>query len=140
MSEGRGGGGPRGRVLFAALHLLDHQMIDRDGMLAGNVDDLEIEIGEGGEAHVVALVTGPGALWRRFDRQVIGNWLRARVGTTFDGSEDDPGRIPMRWVSDLGANVRLTVRRDELATFAGERWVRDHIISHVPGSAHDVDE
>jgi len=26
------------RVLFAALHLLDHQLIDRDGLLAGNVD------------------------------------------------------------------------------------------------------
>ena len=128
------------RVLFAALHLLDHQMIDRDGLLAGNVDDLEIDVAEDGRAHVVALITGPGALWQRFDRQRIGHWMRARVAETFEGAEDDPGRIPMRWISDLGANVRLNVSRVQLATFAGERWVRDHIISHVPGSAHDVDE
>jgi hypothetical protein len=131
---------PSGRVLFAALHLLDHQLIDRDGMLAGNVDDLEVEVREDGEAHVVALVAGPGALWRRFDRRRISTWLRDRVRTNFDGTEEDPGRIPMRWVSDLGANVRLSVRRDELATFAGERWVRDHIIEHIPGSSRDADE
>ena len=70
------------RVLFAALHLLDHQLIDRDGLLAGNVDDLELSIDEDGAAHVVALVTGPGALWQRFDRRRLGGWLRGtrRIG------------------------------------------------------------
>ena len=79
-------------------------------------------------------------MWQRFDRRRLGGWLRGRVRETFSAAEEDPGRIPMRWVSDLGANVRLNVAREELATFAGERWVRDHIIGHIPGSTHDADQ
>jgi hypothetical protein len=56
----------RGRVLEAGLHLLDRQLIDADGRLAGKVDDLELEIPSGGGPPVVtAILSGPGALSRR---------------------------------------------------------------------------
>ena len=53
---------------------------------------------------------------------------------------DDPGRIPFDRVSDIGTTIDLAVDADDLATFAAERWVRDHIIGHIPGSRHDADE
>jgi hypothetical protein len=37
-----------GRTLEAALHLLDRQLVDKDGRLAGKVDDLELEFPAGG--------------------------------------------------------------------------------------------
>ena len=43
-----------GRVLEAGLHLLDRQLVDRDGRLAGKVDDLEFELPEGGPPVVTA--------------------------------------------------------------------------------------
>jgi hypothetical protein len=55
-----------GRVLEAGLHLLDRQLVDADGRLAGKVDDLELEFPEGGGPPVVtAILAGPGALSRR---------------------------------------------------------------------------
>ena len=58
-----------GRILEAGLHLLDRQLIDRDGRLAGKVDDLELEVPEGGGPPVVtAILAGPGALSRRVAR------------------------------------------------------------------------
>jgi hypothetical protein len=132
-----------GRVLFAALHLLDRQLIDRDGRLCGNVDDLELTSTAEGVVYVSAIVSGPGALWYRLGRRRLGRWLRAHVAGVFDGGTDDgsdPDRIPIRRASDIGSAVRLSPSHTELATNAAEIWVRDHIIGHIPGSRHDADE
>jgi len=142
-----------GRELYAALHLLDRQLIDRDGRLCGNIDDLELTSTPEGVLYVSAIVSGPGALWRRLGRRRIGDWLRTHVAGVFDagsesgsgsGSDDapdpDPDRIPMSRVSDIASAVRLSASHTELATAAAEIWVRDHIIGHIPGSRHDADE
>jgi sporulation protein YlmC with PRC-barrel domain len=42
------------------LHVLDHQLVDKDGRRCGNVDDLAIEGGAGEPAEVVAILVGPG--------------------------------------------------------------------------------
>jgi hypothetical protein len=34
----------------------------------------------------------------------------------------------------VGDHVTLAANHDEMATFAAGRWVRDHIIHHIPGS------
>jgi hypothetical protein len=128
-----------GRELYAALHLLDRQLIDRDGRLCGNVDDVELTETPEGQCYVSALVSGPGALWYRLDRRRVGTWVRGHVAATF-GATPDPDRIPMQNVSDIGAAVRLSASHSDLATAAMENWVRDHIISHIPGSRHDADE
>ena len=47
-----------GRVLHAALHLLDHQLRARHGELCGKVDDLEIEPTDDGTWYVTAILTG----------------------------------------------------------------------------------
>jgi hypothetical protein len=128
-----------GRTLYAGLHLLDRQLIDRDGRLCGNVDDLEVTETEDGQWHVTALLSGPGALWYRLGRHRLGTWLRSRLGASF-GDTDDPVRIPMHRVSDIGAAVTLSASHTEVASAAAERWVADHIISHIPGSRHDADQ
>jgi sporulation protein YlmC with PRC-barrel domain len=134
-----------GRELYAALHLLDRQLIDRDGRFCGTVDDLELDATEEGTVYVTAIISGPGALWFRLGRRRLGSWLRRHVAAVAptadeDASENDPDRIPMRHVSDIGAAIHLAADRYELGGGAGERWVRDHIIGHIPGSRHDADE
>jgi hypothetical protein len=42
-----------GRTLEAGLHLLDRQLIDKNGKLAGKVDDLELTFPDGGGPPVV---------------------------------------------------------------------------------------
>ena len=74
-----------GRVLHAALHLLDRQLRDRDGELCGKVDDLELEQADDGTWYVTAILTGPGHLLYRLGRRTAGTWLSASSPPTSSG-------------------------------------------------------
>lgn len=127
-----------GRVLHAGLQLLDRQLVDREGVLCGKVDDLELEHSEDGRRlYVSAIVTGPGALLTRWGRRRLGGWLRRFVAVFVPGREEDPGRIPFRSVRGIGDEIVVSVDAEELASKGGERWVRDHVIGRIPGSGHD---
>jgi hypothetical protein len=137
MSESGPGAGT-GKVLHAALHLLDRQLRDRRGVLCGKVDDIELEQTPAGTWQVTALLTGPGRLLYRLGRRTSGTWL-SKVTTHIERSQlTDPGRVPYDRVSGIGITVDLAVDADDLATFAAERWTRDHVIGHIPGSRHDA--
>ena len=125
-----------GRVLHAALHLLDRQLRDRNLVLCGKVDDLELDRSESGSWYVTAVLTGPGHLLYRMGRRTAGRWLAKRVPDVVDSPLDDPGRVPYDRISAIGVTVDLAVDADDLATFAVERWVRDHVVGHIPGSGH----
>ena len=50
---------------YAALSLLDHQMVDRTGRDCGKVDDLELDLTDDGDLVVTHLLAGPGILAER---------------------------------------------------------------------------
>ena len=130
-----------GRVLHAGLSLLDRQLVDRSGRLCGKVDDLELtDPDEHGTIYVAAVVTGPGALLTRLGRHRVGRWLRELTVRVFPSDLEDPGRIPFSRVADIGNHVTLSLDHEQIATFAGERWFRDHVVGHIPGSRHDPDQ
>ena len=121
-----------GRVLEAGLHLLDRQLIDSDGRLAGKVDDLELEVPEGGGPPVVtAILSGPGALSRRIGGRA-GAWLEA-VANRLRGDQR-PARVPFGVVKRIESAVDLSVAKAELETNRLEAWTRDHLIGHLPGA------
>lgn len=127
-----------GRVLYAGLELLDRQLRDRHGALCGNVDDLELERSpETGELYVTAIVAGPGALLQRMGRRRLGRWLE-RTNRLVNEPDRDSTLIPLSLAVNIGPNIDLAVDAEDLGTFATERWVRDHLIGHVPGSRHDA--
>jgi len=127
-----------GRVLYAGLELLDHQLRDRHGVLCGNVDDLELErSAETGELYVTALVAGPGALLQRMGRRQVGRWIE-RTSRLVNHRDRDLTLIPMSLAASIGPNIDLAVDADELATFDTERWVREHVIGHIPGNRRDA--
>jgi hypothetical protein len=127
-----------GRVLYAALDLLDRQLRDRHGVLCGNVDDLELErTADSGELYVTALVSGPGTLLERLGHLRLGRWLQRTNRTTNPAGDE---RVPMGLVQRIGPVVDLALDASELATYGSERWVRDHVISHVPGSRYRAPE
>ena len=121
-----------GRVLEAGLHLLDRQLIDSDGRLAGKVDDLELEVPEGGGPPVVtAILAGPGALSRRIGGRP-GAWLEA-VANRLRGDQR-PARVPFGVVKRIESAVDLSVAKAELETNRVEAWTSDHLIGHLPGA------
>src|SRR5215207_2068287 len=94
-----------GRTMDAGLHLLDRQLVDCDGRLAGKVDDLELELPEGGGPPLVtAILAGPGALGRRLGGR-FGAWLEAVANRLRDGDDDHPARVPFAVVKQIGSAI-----------------------------------
>lgn len=116
----------------AGLDLLDRQLVDPDGRMAGKVDDLELEAHEDGPPVVTAILAGPGALARRIGGR-FGAWI-ASVHARLQGGEADPARISFGVVAKIDDHVTLTVSREDLDTFVLERWVRDRVIDRFPGA------
>ena len=130
-----------GRELYAALGLLDRQLIDREGHLCGKVDDLELEGEEGSSRlYVSAILSGPGTLAYRMGRHRLGRWLQRLNAFLVPNADGDPARIPFSKVTDIGDHVALAAHGDDLATASVERWARDHVISHIPGSRTRADQ
>jgi hypothetical protein len=127
-----------GRVWHVSLDLLDRQLRDRDGVECGKVDDLELTRDEDGALWVSAILAGPGLLWYRLGRRRTGAWAQRayrRAGTPDADEDSDRTRIPIALATNIAANVDLAAAGADLATHAGERWVGDHVIDHIPG--HD---
>jgi hypothetical protein len=123
-----------GRHVWAGLHLLDRQLVDHDGLMAGCVDDIELaEDGEGGRLYATAIRSGPGALAYRLRRRRFGSWLTGVHRLTSVG---DATRIPFNSVSEVGASIKIGMGVEEVGTYSTERWVRDHVIDYIPGSRH----
>ncbi len=115
------------------LNLLDRQIVDAEGEPVGKVDDVELEI-EDGVPVVRALLVGQEALGRRIGGEVgaamAGIARRLRIGG------EVPIRIPYELVSDIDSAITLAVRKDALPEPPLETWLRDHLISHIPGAEH----
>ena len=128
-----------GRRFDAALHLLDRQLIDKDGRLAGKVDDLELTFPEGGGPPLVtAILAGPGALSRRIGGR-LGGWLEGIANRLREGDEDEPARVPFGVVKEIGSSIDLHVAKAELDSDRLEAWTRDHLIGKLPGAGDAPD-
>jgi hypothetical protein len=125
-----------GRRVWAGLQLLDRQLLARGDEPAGCIDDIELSASDDGEnLYATAILSGPGALAYRFGARRFGRWLR-RVGADVAAVESDPTRIPFNLVTEIGSHVGVALDADEVGTASGERWTRDHVIEHIPGSGH----
>jgi len=128
-----------GRVLMAALHLLDHQLVDRDGVLVGKVDDLELFIAPDGSATLSAVLSGPGVLASRLGHTTYGHW-RERMEAALEGPEGRTSRIAVPDVRRITSRVETTLPAPLLATYGSERWVGDHLIGRIPGGRRRPDD
>ena len=122
------------RHLDAALELLDRQLVDRDGRLAGKVDDLELT--DPGDRldrpRVTAILTGPdaltGRLHGRFER-----WLRQLALRLLAPGHDQPSRVPFDQVEAIGSSVRLRVVAGQPGSGGGQ-GLAGQPIDRLPGA------
>jgi hypothetical protein len=129
-----------GRSLFAGRDLLDHQIVDSDGFLAGKVDDLELDepAEPGGLPVVAAILTGPGALAGQFGRR-LGPWLASLHVRLHPTMQAGPARVPFLLVKRVEEHVELSVPRDALTSSPAEEWARDAVIGKIPGARRAPD-
>ena len=105
-----------------ALGVLDHQLVDCDGVRCGKVDDLELERTESG-LRVAAIVVGAPA-WRARGRlgRLAASLTRARAV-----------HVPWEEVDRIRADVELRKTASELRLGAGDRKAR-RFVEWIPGA------
>jgi hypothetical protein len=119
-----------GRVFDARLHLLDRQVLDRDGIPVTTVDDLELEgpvsireVQVGGPPpRLLALLDGSALMTRIFGGRPPSSRLE---------------RIPLESVDRIEIVITLSTSAEEEVPGWPERWLRNRIIRHIPGGSHD---
>jgi hypothetical protein len=125
-----------GRVVDAALHLLDRQVLDPDGRNVCNVDDLELTVPpDGGAPYVTAILAGPLALGPRLGG-LLGAWVAAVGRRLHPDPDPGPARIDFGVVDAVASSVRVSLRREETRANAFEAWCRDAVVAKIPGAAH----
>jgi hypothetical protein len=119
-------------TIDVGLDLLDRQIQDKDGLLAGKVDDLELSPpGQGdGPPVLAAILAGPGALAPRLGR--VATWIAERRLRL--GPREEPSRISFGVVARAGTSIHLAVSRDELDSVTSERWA-SRIVQRIPGAS-----
>jgi hypothetical protein len=126
---------PAGRMVDAGLMLLDRQIVDKDGKMAGNVDDLELTFPESGSGPpiVTAIYAGPGALARRIGGR-LGEWIESVFKRLHPSEHPGPARIAFGVVKRFDNHVEVTVSKEDLDVSLLEDWVRERVIDKIPGA------
>jgi hypothetical protein len=105
-----------------ALGILDHQLVDGNGVNCGKVDDLEIAGLDGGSPEVVEIVVG-GNAWR----------TRGRLGKLAARLAGNAVHVAWSEVRTVSSVVELERTAAELRLDRGdERWAR--LVGRLPGS------
>ena len=106
------------------LHVMDHQLLDKNGRRCGNVDDLAIEGGPGETPEVVALLVGPGYWGPR------AGWIGRLAGWIGGGA-----RIRVGWeeVDQITSAVSLKSDAASLGLGKGDDRLRPYL-ERIPGA------
>ena len=114
------------------FHLLDRQIVDLNGIPVGKVDDVELEQTDDG-LRVTALLVGMDALGRRTGGR-LGSVLTRLARRAHPDRNPTPLRIPYEHVSEVGSHITVPLRKEILTEAPLEQWLRDHLISRIPGA------
>jgi sporulation protein YlmC with PRC-barrel domain len=125
-----------GRVLDLSLHLLDRQIVDRDGRMIANVADLDLEMGADGDLYVTGLLCGAQALGPRLGGR-LGWWVTQTARRLARDVDPSPGRIDIGLVDEIGSSVVLAADHGDIHVSPLERWFERYLISRIPGSRHE---
>jgi hypothetical protein len=107
--------------------------VDKDGRLAGKVDDLEFAWAEGTSPYVAAILIGPSALSARLNGR-LGRLVRAVAKQSHESDDPEPARISFGVVESIGTEVTLSVATSEIPVAALPKWVGEHVIGKIPGA------
>ena len=105
--------------------VLDQQLFDRKHEKCGKVDGLGLEVRDGEAPRVAYIEMSTQALARR---------ISPRLARLFHAP---PFRLPWSAVESVDVSVHVDIdANDHPEAFSVETWLRDHVITKIPGNAH----
>ena len=117
-------------------HVVDKELLCRQGLRAGKVDDLVLELPGAEDApatpEVVAIVTGPLALSRSMSSPI--RWLARQTYRLLGLADPRPVELPWGRVAAIDVVVHLDVDRDHAGVMALQRAVERRYIGWLPGA------
>jgi len=118
-------------------HVVDKELLDRDGLRGGKVDDLVLEIaaptdGELPPPRVVALVSGPFALARNLPRPL--RWAACVVYRLLGIVDPRPVEIPWARITAIDVVVHVDLDREAAGLTALQDAVARRLIGRLPGA------
>ena len=116
------------RHLGLACEVLDHELVDSDGLPCGMVDDVELAGDLGSSLKVTALLVGPGAWGPRLPAL-----LRLLVRLVWGARRT---RVPWAEVEHVAERAHLRSRATELGLGIRERKAR-RWIAWIPLNEHE---
>jgi len=120
------------KQLDLARDVLDKQVVDQDETKMGRVDGLVLEVRADQPPRVDSIEMGFVVLARRIHPRVE-SWVE-RLRRFSVRKTARYHRVPWSQVKDVDSFcVQLDVLARETPAFDWERWLRDHVVAHVPG-------
>ena len=121
------------RKLRLIHDVLDKLLVDRDGIPLGRVDGIVVVMAsDHSQPRVAQIESGLATLARRLGVRFAGtaHWIVRKIGLRWRR----PVRIRWSQIEALGKELKLDVSAEQSPLLARERWLRDHVIRHIPGS------
>ena len=118
--------------MFLFRHVMDKELVDREGFKAGKVDDIVLELRPGELPVVRGILTSHGALIPLLPRPVrrLVTWLEQHI-LGIDAIE--PSEVAWEHVSSIDVAVHLDVEREEAGLMHTEQRIWRRLIRPLPG-------
>ncbi|HVX39803.1 MAG TPA: hypothetical protein VHB25_09540 [Gemmatimonadaceae bacterium] len=112
--------------------VLDEQIQDNGERNAGRVDGIVLELREDRPPRLAYVEVSPITLLSRFSGR-LARWYARRFDRKLDG-RGTPFRIPWSRIERRGPTLRVDFDATSTPIFALENWLREHIVSRIPGA------
>jgi hypothetical protein len=117
--------------MYLARDCLDNRLLDAHGEPVGHVDGVVIAMQGDAQPRVIAIEVGSVAQARRIGARV-GRWVE-RLSRRFGKMTPNPCRIPWSALEPGAHDYHLRASAGDCAQRAWEDWLRERIVTRIPG-------
>ena len=110
--------------------VLDNQLVDLHGRRMGKADGIIIELRKDRPPRVAYIEVGGTTLAARLHPR-LGRWA-TRLAKRF-GPGAEAYRIPWSKLKSVGIDIVVLVDAEKTPVLAFEQWLREHVVSRIPG-------